>query len=86
MKEMSAENVVLAYLSGRLAHKGGSVAILSDRGTEFKDKVLNKVCDQLGIKRIFSNPFHPQGNAKMESVYNFPKRTLTKFLDNSDLV
>ena len=36
MKEMSAENVKQAYLSGILAHKGGSVAILSDYGTEFK--------------------------------------------------
>ena len=41
---MSAENVVQAYLSGILilTKKGGSVAILSDNGTEFKNKVLNK--------------------------------------------
>ena len=44
-----------------------------------------EVCDQLGIKKLFSNPFHPQGYAKMENVHNFQKRTLTKFLDNSDL-
>ena len=33
MKEKSAENVVQAYLSGIFAHKGGSIAILSDNGT-----------------------------------------------------
>ena len=64
MKKKSAENVVQAYLSGILAHKGGNVAILSDSGTEFKIKVLNEVCEQLNIKQLFSNPFHPQGNAK----------------------
>ena len=59
MKEMSAKNVVQTYPSGILAHKSGGVAILSDNGTEYKNKLLNQVCDQLGIKRIFSNPFHP---------------------------
>ena len=56
MKEKSAENIVQAYLSGTLAHNGGSATILSENSTEFKNKVLNKVCDQLGIKRLFSNP------------------------------
>ena len=59
MKEQSAENVVQAYLSGILAYKGESVAILTDNGTEFKNKVLNEECDHLGIKQLFSNLFHP---------------------------
>ena len=50
IKEKSAEDVGLGYLSGIPAHKGGSVAISNDNGTELKNKVLNKVCDQLGIK------------------------------------
>ena len=75
MKEISTENVVQAYLSGILAHKCGSVAILNDNGTEFKNKVLNKVCDQLDIKRLFSNLLHPKGNAKEENMHNFLKRT-----------
>ena len=68
MKEKSAEKVVQAYLSDILAHKGGSVAILHDNGTEFRNKVLNEVCDQLGIKRLFANPFHQQDNAKVENT------------------
>ena len=74
MKETSAKNVVQAYLSGILAHKGRSIAILSDNGTEFKSKVLNEVCDQPGIKRLFSNPFHAQGNSKVENVHLFPEK------------
>ena len=61
------ENVVQPYLSGILTHRVESVAILSDNGTEFKNKMLHKVCDQLGIKRLFTNPFHPQGNAKVKT-------------------
>ena len=51
--EILAENVIQAYLSGILAHKCGSVAILSDNSTEFKNKVLSEACDQLGIKKVF---------------------------------
>ena len=57
MKEKFAANVVQAYLSGILAHKGGSVAILSNNGTEFKNKMLNKVCHQLGIKSYLLTHF-----------------------------
>ena len=83
MKEKFAENVVQAYLYGILAHKVESVAILCDiSSTEFRNKVLNEVCDQLDIKRLFSNQSHPKGNAKVENVYNFLKSTLIIFLDN----
>ena len=34
MNEKSAENVVQAYLSGIFTHKGGSIAVLSDNGTD----------------------------------------------------
>ena len=36
MKEKSAENVMKAYLSGILAHNEGSIAILSNNGTNSK--------------------------------------------------
>ena len=52
MKERSTENVVQAYLSCILAHKGRSVAILSNNGTAFKNKVMNEACNQLGIKKV----------------------------------
>ena len=58
MKEKSVENVVQAHLSGICAHKGGSIAILSDNGTGLKNTTLNDAWNQLGIKGIFSNPFH----------------------------
>ena len=41
VNKKSAENIVQAYLPGIFAHKGGSVAILSDNGTEFKSTVVH---------------------------------------------
>ena len=65
MKKQSAENVVKAYLSGILAHKGGSVAILNDNRTEFKNKIHNEACDQLITKRLFFILLHPQDNSRI---------------------
>ena len=85
LKETSTENVVQVYLSGIFAHKGGSIAVLSDNGTEFKNTVLTDAFEQLCIKKLYSNLFHLQGNSRTENVFNFLKRTLTKFLDSSNL-
>ena len=84
-KEKSAENVVQAYQSVIFADKVGSVAILSDNGIEFKNTTCNKECEELSIKKLFTNPFNHQGNSRIKNVYNFLKRTLTKFLESSDL-
>ena len=43
------------------------------------------VFDTLGIKCIYSNLYYPQGNGRMENVYNFLKHTIAKFLCGSQL-
>ena len=52
--------------------------LLSDNGTEFKNQIFNKVTKDLGIKRIFSAPYHPQSNGKLEIFHKFLKPTLKK--------
>ena len=42
-----------------------------------KNKALNEACNKLGIKRLFSHPFDPQGNSRVEIVLNVLKQTLT---------
>ena len=52
--------------------------ILSDNGTEFKNQIFDKVTKDLGIERIFSVPYHPQSNGKLETFHKFLKPTLKK--------
>ena len=85
MKEKSEENAVQTYISGKFIHTKGSIAHLSDNGTEFQNAVCTDACEQHDIKRLFSNPFHPQGNLRNENAHNFLKRTLTQFLDSNNL-
>ena len=51
--------------------------ILSDNGTEFKNQVIDQV-QQLSIEHIFSTPYHPQSNIKLEAFHKYLKPTLKK--------
>ena len=52
--------------------------ILSDNGTEFKNSLMDQVLQQLGIDRIFSAPYHPQSNGKLEVFHKYLKPMLKK--------
>ena len=62
--------------------------ILSDNGTEFKNQLMNKVLQQLGIDHNLSSLYHLQSNGKLETFYKYLKPTLKKLcekdLDNWD--
>ena len=55
--------------------------ILSDNGTEFKNNLMDQVLKQLGIERIFSAPYHPQSNGKLEVFHKYLKPTLKKLCE-----
>src|SRR5436305_1138949 len=40
--------------------------LLSNRGLNFSSEVLRQVCVRLGVKRIRTTAFHPQGNGQCE--------------------
>ena len=54
--------------------------ILLDNGTEFKNKFMDQVLQQLGIDRNFSAPYHLQSNGKLEVFGKYLKPTLKKLL------
>ena len=55
--------------------------ILSDHGMEFKNHLLHEVLKQLGIKRIFFIPYHPQSSGKLEVFHKYLKPTLKKLCE-----
>ena len=52
--------------------------ILSDNDTEFKNQLMDKVLQHLGIEHVFTTPYHPQSNRKLEVFYKYLKATLKK--------
>ena len=52
--------------------------ILSDNGMEFKNSLMDQVLQQLGIDGIFSAPYHPQSNSKLDMFHKYLKPMLKK--------
>ena len=48
------------------------------RQWEFKNSLIDQVLQQLGIDRIFSAPYHPQSNGKLQVFHKYLKPTLKK--------
>ena len=53
--------------------------ILSDNGAGHN--LMDQVLQQLGIDRIFSAPYHPQSNGKLEVFHKYLKPTLKKLCE-----
>ena len=47
--------------------------VLCNNGTEFNNQLMDKVFQQLGIGHIFSIPYHPQRNWKLEVFCKYLK-------------
>ena len=63
LKTKTAEEVLQAYIDNVYAKFGGSLKILSDNGTEFKNKIFEQVAKELGVVyKIYTPPYHPASN------------------------
>src|SRR5207237_690609 len=66
MKEATAENVVKFIYEGIICRHGCPKIILSDRGTHFRNKLVEGLCEKFEIKHKLSSPYHPQTNGLVE--------------------
>ena len=83
LKTKTAEEAVQAYLHHVYSKFGGSEKILSDNGTEFKNKFFKEVADQLGVEyKVYTPPYRPQCNGKIEGFYKYFKSCIAKHIIN----
>ena len=70
LKTKTAEEVAKAYMDHIYSNFGGSIKILMDNGTEFKNKLFKEVVEKLGTEfSIHSPPYRPQSNEKIEGFH-----------------
>ena len=79
--DKSADTIVSTFINKYLPVHMCLRYILSDNGTEFKNNLMDQVLKQLGIERIFSAPYHPQSNGKLEVFHRCLKPTLKKLCE-----
>ena len=81
LKTKTAEEVAKAYMDHIYCSFGGSIKILMDNGTEFKNKLFKEVVSKLGMEfSIHSPPYRPQSNGKIEGFHRFIKCVLVSIL------
>ena len=82
LKTKTAEEVMKAYMDHIYSNFGGSIKILMDNGTEFKNKLFKEVVEKLGTEfSIHSPPYRPQSNRKIEGFHRFLKMCISKHIN-----
>ena len=79
--DKSADSIVSNFINKYLPVHMCPRYMLSDNGTELKNNFMDQVLKQLGIERIFSAPYHPQSNDKLEVFHTYLKPTLKKLCE-----
>ena len=81
IKNKSAEEIVTAWRNHITFPFGVCRKLLMDNGTEFKNNLFSRVVEQLGVERkIYSPPYRPQSNRRIEGFHNFLKSCLAKHI------
>ena len=81
LKNKSAEEIVTAWRNHIDFPFGVCRKLLMDNGTESKNDLFSRVAEQLGVERkIYSPPYRPQSNGRIEGFHKFLKCCLAKHI------
>ncbi|GJU16422.1 reverse transcriptase domain-containing protein [Tanacetum coccineum] len=69
--------VVITFLKKLFCRFGMSKALISDRGTHFCNKIMEKTMKRYGVSHRFSTSYHPQTSGQVENT----NRALTKIIE-----
>ena len=81
LKSKCAEDVIKAYIDHICCPFGPSKKILTDNGTEFKNKLWTDVFEKLKTEQKFTPIYSPQCNGRIEGFHKFLKATIAKQLE-----
>ena len=54
--------------------------LMSDRGTEFLNQVVNHLCKMLSVKKIYTSAYRPQAYGATERVHRFLNDSVSMFV------
>ena len=78
--DKNAATVAEVFLKQVILVYGPPAVIHSDRGLEFKNKVMAELCDLINAKKIFTTPYHPQADGKVERFNRTIQRILACYV------
>ena len=72
LKTKAAEEVIQEYIDNVYCKFGGSLKMLNDNGTKFKNKAFEQVAKELGLEyKLYTPPYDPASNGRIEGFHVF---------------
>ena len=65
----TAKTIAKFLYGGYISIIGAPARLLSDRGASFMSSVIEEMCKILGIKQLWTMPYHPQTNGLVERLH-----------------
>jgi transposase InsO family protein len=78
-----AKTIANALWSGFLSVFGAPARLISDQGPSFESKLIAELCALLGVEKVRTTPYHPQGNGQVERA-NQTLLTMLRKLSTED--
>ena len=64
--DQTAKTIAKFLYQGCISIFGALGRLLSDWGANFMSSIINEVCKILGVKKLWTTPYHPQTNGLVE--------------------
>ena len=84
LKDHTASTVSKALYERVIEYFGCPRKILSDRGTEFTGRIWTDLMDLLGVQRVLTSPYYPQGNGIVERSHRTINNLLRSHMTSKD--
>ncbi|GKD90170.1 reverse transcriptase domain-containing protein [Tanacetum coccineum] len=78
--------VVITLLKKLFCHFGMPKALISDRGTYFCNKIMEKTMKRYRVNHRFSTSYHPQTSSQVENTNRALKRILEKTIKDNPAI
>ncbi|GJZ67833.1 reverse transcriptase domain-containing protein, partial [Tanacetum coccineum] len=78
--------VVITFLKKLFCHFRMPKALISDRGTHFCNKIMEKTMKRYGVNHRFSTSYHPQTSGQVENTNRALKRILEKTVKDNPII
>ncbi|GJT36803.1 reverse transcriptase domain-containing protein [Tanacetum coccineum] len=78
--------VVITFLKKLFCHFGMLKALISDRGTHFCNKIMEKTMKRYGVNHQLSTSYHPQTSGQIKNTNRALKRILEKAVKDNPAI
>ncbi|GKB15920.1 reverse transcriptase domain-containing protein [Tanacetum coccineum] len=78
--------VVITFLKKLFCRFGMPKSLISDRGTHFSNKIMEKTMKRYGVNHRFSTSYHPQTSGQVENTNRALKRILEKTVKDNPAI